>query len=151
MKRDLYAEVSARIIAEQEAGAEPWIKHWSATPGANVPCNAVGNRPYSGCNLTSGPFSPPAARCLLARGANGCRGVSEDSRHQHAPMFDIHPVTGASIEIFFADRTLETFGRGGAGLFWHVRRRSFAPVRKQPRGLQGVQKQNTASNTQNTL
>jgi hypothetical protein len=42
-------------------------------------------------------------------------------------MFDIHPVRGGSIEIFFADRTLETFGRGGAGWFWHVRRRGFAP------------------------
>jgi antirestriction protein ArdC len=51
MKRDLYAEVSARIIAELEAGAAPWIKPWSATPGANVPCNAVSNRPYSGCNV----------------------------------------------------------------------------------------------------
>jgi antirestriction protein ArdC len=51
MKRDLYAEVSARIIAELEAGALPWIKPWSATPGANTPCNAVTNRPYSGCNV----------------------------------------------------------------------------------------------------
>jgi len=51
MKRDLYAEVSARIIAELEADAAPWIKPWSATPGANVPCNAVSNRPYSGCNV----------------------------------------------------------------------------------------------------
>jgi antirestriction protein ArdC len=51
MKRDLYAEVSARIVAELEAGAVPWIKPWSATPGANVPCNAVSNRPYSGCNI----------------------------------------------------------------------------------------------------
>jgi antirestriction protein ArdC len=51
MKRDLYAEVSARIVAELEAGAAPWIKPWSATPGANVPCNAVSNRPYSGCNV----------------------------------------------------------------------------------------------------
>ena len=51
MKRDLYAEVSARIIAELEAGAAPWIKPWSATPGANVPCNAVSDRPYSGCNV----------------------------------------------------------------------------------------------------
>jgi antirestriction protein ArdC len=51
MKRDLYAEVSARIIAELEAGAAPWIKPWSTTPGANVPCNAVSNRPYSGCNV----------------------------------------------------------------------------------------------------
>jgi antirestriction protein ArdC len=51
MKRDLYAEVSARIVAELEAGAPPWVKPWSATPGANTPCNAVSNRPYSGCNV----------------------------------------------------------------------------------------------------
>jgi hypothetical protein len=51
MKRDLYAEVSARIIAELEAGAAPWVKPWSATPGANTPCNAATNRPYSGCNV----------------------------------------------------------------------------------------------------
>ncbi|WFU45470.1 ArdC family protein (plasmid) [Bradyrhizobium sp. CB82] len=51
MKRDLYAEVSARIITELEAGAAPWIKPWSATPGANTPCNAVTSRPYSGCNV----------------------------------------------------------------------------------------------------
>jgi antirestriction protein ArdC len=51
MKRDLCAEVSARIVAELEAGAAPWVKPWSATPGANMPCNAVSNRPYSGCNV----------------------------------------------------------------------------------------------------
>src|SRR5260370_18719171 len=51
MKRDLYSEVSARIVAELERGAAPWIKPWSATPGANTPCNAVSNRPYSGCNV----------------------------------------------------------------------------------------------------
>src|SRR5216684_1160136 len=51
MKRDLYAEVSARIVAELEAGAAPWVKPWSATPGANTPCNALSNRPYSGCNV----------------------------------------------------------------------------------------------------
>jgi antirestriction protein ArdC len=51
MKRDLYAEVSERIIAELEAGAAPWVKPWSAKAGANTPCNAVTNRPYSGCNV----------------------------------------------------------------------------------------------------
>ncbi|MGY3578939.1 ArdC family protein [Bradyrhizobium sp. USDA 4504] len=51
MKRDYYAEVSVRILAELEAGAAPWIKPWSATPGANSPCNVVTNRPYSGCNI----------------------------------------------------------------------------------------------------
>ena len=42
-------------------------------------------------------------------------------------LFDVHPRTGASIEVFYSDRTLETFGRGGAGWFWWPRRRGFAP------------------------
>ena len=45
----------------------------------------------------------------------------------HEPIFDVHPLTGASIEVFYADRTLETFGKGGAGWFWWSRRRGFAP------------------------
>jgi antirestriction protein ArdC len=51
MKRDLYAEVSARIIAELERGVVPWVRPWSASAGRNVPQNAVTNRPYSGCNV----------------------------------------------------------------------------------------------------
>src|SRR5277367_1119296 len=51
MRRDLYAEVSTRICAELETGAAPWVKPWSATAGANTPCNAATNRPYSGCNV----------------------------------------------------------------------------------------------------
>jgi antirestriction protein ArdC len=47
MKRDLYATASARIVAELERGAKPWL----ATPGANTPSNAVSNRPYSGRNV----------------------------------------------------------------------------------------------------
>jgi hypothetical protein len=46
---------------------------------------------------------------------------------RHEPLFDVHPRTGASIEVFYADRTLETFGRGGVGWFWWPRRRGFAP------------------------
>jgi antirestriction protein ArdC len=51
MKRNLQEEVTARIVAELEAGAAPWITPWSATPAANVLRNAVSNRPYSGCNV----------------------------------------------------------------------------------------------------
>jgi antirestriction protein ArdC len=51
MKRDLYADVTARIVAELERGAAPWVKPWSVTPGQNTPQNAVTNRPYSGCNV----------------------------------------------------------------------------------------------------
>ena len=50
MAYNLHAEVTARILAELEKGTLPWVKPWSATPGANMPCNAVTNRPYSGTN-----------------------------------------------------------------------------------------------------
>ena len=51
IRRDLYAEVTSRILAELDRGAAPWVKPWSATPGQNIPQNAVTNRPYSGCNV----------------------------------------------------------------------------------------------------
>jgi hypothetical protein len=47
----------------------------------------------------------------------------------YEPLYDINPRTGASIEVFWADCTLETFGRCGAGWFWCCRRRGFAPER----------------------
>jgi hypothetical protein len=46
---------------------------------------------------------------------------------QREPLFDVHPRTGISFEVFYADRTLETFGSAGAGWFWWPRRRGFAP------------------------
>ena len=46
---------------------------------------------------------------------------------RRGPIHDIHPLTGISIEVFYADRTLETFGRGGVGWFWWPRRRGFSP------------------------
>src|SRR5258708_3236110 len=43
------------------------------------------------------------------------------------PLYDIDPRTGFSIEVFYADRTMETFGRLGAGWFWCPRRRGCSP------------------------
>ena len=43
-------------------------------------------------------------------------------------LYDVHPRTGADIEVFYADRTMETFGRCGAGWFWCSRRRGYAPT-----------------------
>ena len=43
------------------------------------------------------------------------------------PLYDINPQTGVSIEVFYADRALESFGRRGAGWFWWARRRGFSP------------------------
>jgi hypothetical protein len=56
--------------------------------------------------------------------------VSAPGRAHEA--FDIHPVTGASIEVFFADRSLETFGRGRGRASAGLRR----PVRRSARFLQ---------------
>ena len=48
-------------------------------------------------------------------------------RARREPLFDVHPCTGVSIEVFYADRTLETFGRCGSGWFWWSRQRGSAP------------------------
>ena len=45
----------------------------------------------------------------------------------HEPLYDIDPLTGTSIEVFYADRSLETFGRCGSGWFWCSRQRGFSP------------------------
>lgn len=50
--RDLYQEVTDKIIAELETGAAPWVKPWRATAGANSPMNITTKRPYSGVNIT---------------------------------------------------------------------------------------------------
>jgi len=49
------------------------------------------------------------------------------SSDRHERLFDVHPVTGASIEVFWADRTLETFGLNGSSWFWHHRKPGHAP------------------------
>lgn len=50
MKRDLYSDVTARILQSMEAGVMPWEKAWKAG-GTAMPMNAVTNRPYSGVNV----------------------------------------------------------------------------------------------------
>jgi antirestriction protein ArdC len=51
MSRNLYSEVTQRILTELQNGAAPWIKPWASTAGRNVPHNAVTGRAYSGCNV----------------------------------------------------------------------------------------------------
>jgi hypothetical protein len=48
-------------------------------------------------------------------------------RARHEPLFDVHPWTGASVEVFYADRSLETFDKCGSGWFWWLRRRGCSP------------------------
>ena len=48
-------------------------------------------------------------------------------RAEHQSLYDIDLQTGATIEVFYAARTLETFGMYGAGWFWWPRRRGCSP------------------------
>jgi antirestriction protein ArdC len=53
MARDIYAEVTQKIIAQVEAGAPPWIRPWSATGAATggMPTNYATGRAYRGINV----------------------------------------------------------------------------------------------------
>lgn len=62
--------------------------------------------------------NPPKGRRDLAAPTPDPR-----ERSHNEPLYDIHPRTGANIEVFYADCALETFGRSGAGWFWWPRRR----------------------------
>ena len=52
-RRDLYAEVTAAIVAQLEAGRVPWVQPWGAGAATTVamPRNALTARPYSGINV----------------------------------------------------------------------------------------------------
>jgi antirestriction protein ArdC len=46
---DLYASVTARIVAALERGAPPWVRPWSQDVDT-MPMNAASRRPYTGVN-----------------------------------------------------------------------------------------------------
>src|SRR3981081_4367293 len=57
-----------------------------------------------------------------------------EQRTAHVPFYDTDPQTGVSIEVFYADRALETFSTRGAGWFWWARRRGFSPAGRRSGG-----------------
>jgi antirestriction protein ArdC len=51
-RASLYDEVTAKIVAQLEAGVFPWAQPWSAAAAVpGLPRNAVSGRPYSGVNV----------------------------------------------------------------------------------------------------
>jgi antirestriction protein ArdC len=52
-RTNLYDEVTARIVAELEAGRVPWVQPWGRPGGTapGLPRNALTARPYSGVNV----------------------------------------------------------------------------------------------------
>jgi antirestriction protein ArdC len=53
-RSSLYEEITARIVADLEAGTFPWAQPWgggSHTPSLGLPRNAATGKPYSGINV----------------------------------------------------------------------------------------------------
>ena len=55
MARDLFAEITNKIIFDMERGVLPWSKPWkagsSAAPALGMPINATTGKPYRGINV----------------------------------------------------------------------------------------------------
>src|SRR4051794_9168902 len=95
MANDLYQNVTARILAQLETGAAPWVKPWSATPGKNMPMNAATSRPYSGANvvllwMTAHRFSAP--HFLTFKQAKDLGGNVRKGEHGFTVVF-VKPMT----------------------------------------------------------
>lgn len=48
--KDLYQEVTDKIIAEIEGGRIPWIKPWTNSGHGGLPYNVISGKPYRGIN-----------------------------------------------------------------------------------------------------
>jgi antirestriction protein ArdC len=58
MTRDLYAEVTAKIVDSLEHGVAPWVRPWkSDSKGGGLPYNAISGKTYRGIN-TALLFTP---------------------------------------------------------------------------------------------
>jgi len=53
MNRDLYAEVTSKVINSLESGVVPWVRPWQGAKGFNagLPVNFSTGRPYRGINI----------------------------------------------------------------------------------------------------
>lgn len=92
MTRNLYREVTDRILAEMRTGALPWVKPWSAYAGPQMPHNAATGRPYSGCNVvllwmarTAGRYASP--RFLTFKQAQELGGHVRRGERGHKVVF----------------------------------------------------------------
>jgi antirestriction protein ArdC len=51
MKKDIYTEVTNKIIAALEKNIAPWVQPWSSNNTSSLPRNAVSNQHYRGINI----------------------------------------------------------------------------------------------------
>ncbi|MBT2375357.1 ArdC-like ssDNA-binding domain-containing protein [Pseudomonas fluorescens] len=89
--RDIYQDVTDKIVAALDQGVVPWIKPWSSSGAVNIghqhyPINAVTRRPYSGSIYRcSGPRpgcgGSPQDRCLTFNQAKKAGGHVRQGEH----------------------------------------------------------------------
>ena len=94
--RNLYQEVTERIIHQLETGVAPWVKPWSTTPGNGMPVNALTGRQYSGANvvllwMAQGNRDWPTARFLTFKQAKEAGGSVRKGEHGFKVYF-VKPV-----------------------------------------------------------
>ena len=89
MKRDLYHEVTQRILDQMQAGVVPWKQAWQGNNA--MPMNAVSNRPYSGINILlfwlGASKGYPTARYLTFKQAQEHGGHVRKGEHGRKVVF----------------------------------------------------------------
>jgi antirestriction protein ArdC len=89
MKRDLYHEVTQRILDQMQAGVVPWKQAWQGNNA--MPMNAVSNRPYSGINILlfwlGADKGYPTARYLTFKQAQEHGGHVRKGEHGRKVVF----------------------------------------------------------------
>jgi antirestriction protein ArdC len=89
MKRDLYHEVTQRILDQMQAGVVPWQQAWRGNNA--MPMNAVSNRPYSGINILlfwlGADKGYPTARYLTFKQAQEHGGHVRKGEHGRKVVF----------------------------------------------------------------
>jgi len=79
-RASLYAEVTARVIAELEEGRLPWVRPWDAAAcPCTMPTNAVTGRRYSGINVL-----------ILWSAVSGRQCAQGRARHDHLLCGSLH-------------------------------------------------------------
>lgn len=91
MARDLYQNITDRIVSQLEAGTVPWVRPFSQRKGQSLPCNAITNRPYSGVNVlllfTSMALAYPTNRFLTFKQAKDVGGFVKKGEKGHTVVF----------------------------------------------------------------
>jgi len=89
MARDIYQEVTDRILRDMESGTAPWEKSWNGQQRItlSVPRNGATNKPYRGINIMLLWGMYPDARFVTFKQAKDLGGNVKKGEHGHMIVF----------------------------------------------------------------